>query len=154
MLPNVPYFPIVYYGLLRLGAIVVPMNVLLKQREVAFYLGDSEAKAIFAWHGFGADAQAGAEAAGAACTLVKPGEFEHLVVGADPLETVADVADDDTAVILYTSGTTGTPKGAELTHANLRPQRRDLASACSRSAATTCCSARSRCSTPSARPAR
>jgi long-chain acyl-CoA synthetase len=119
MLPNVPYFPIVYYGLLRLGAIVVPMNVLLKQREVAFYLGDSQAKAIFAWHGFAADAQAGAEAAGAACTLVKPGEFEQLVGAADPLVAVAEVADADTAVILYTSGTTGTPKGAELTHANL-----------------------------------
>src|SRR5205085_1515143 len=57
MLPNVPCFPIVYYGVLRLGAIVVPMNVLLKQREVAFYLSDSEAKAIFAWHGFAADAR-------------------------------------------------------------------------------------------------
>src|SRR5437763_15452120 len=48
MLPNVPYFAVVYYGILRLGAVVVPMNVLLKGREVAFYLRDSEAKAVFA----------------------------------------------------------------------------------------------------------
>jgi long-chain acyl-CoA synthetase len=119
MLPNVPYFPIVYYGILRLGAIVVPMNVLLKQREVAFYLGDSQAKAIFAWHGFAEDAEAGAATAGTACTLVKPGEFEQLAFAASPIDDVAEVAPEDTAVILYTSGTTGTPKGAELTHDNL-----------------------------------
>ena len=119
MLPNVPYFPIVYFGILRLGAVVVPMNVLLKQREVAFYLGDSEAKALFAWHGFAADARAGADAAGTACTLVTPGDFEQLVVAATPVDEVAEVDPGDTAVILYTSGTTGTPKGAELTHANL-----------------------------------
>ena len=52
MLPNVPYFPAIYYGILRAGAIVVPMNVLLKEREVAYYLGDSGAKLLFAWHGF------------------------------------------------------------------------------------------------------
>jgi long-chain acyl-CoA synthetase len=119
MLPNVPYFPVVYYGVLRAGGIVVPMNVLLRKREVAFYLEDSGAKLLFAWDGFAADAQAGAEQAGAECILVKVGEFEHEVGAAQPITEVADVDDDATAVILYTSGTTGTPKGAELTHANL-----------------------------------
>src|SRR5215475_6656656 len=42
MLPNVPYFAIVYYGVLRAGGIVVPMNVLLKGREVRFYLEDPD----------------------------------------------------------------------------------------------------------------
>jgi long-chain acyl-CoA synthetase len=119
MLPNVPYFPVVYYGVLRAGGVVVPMNVLLRKREVAFYLEDSWAKLLFAWEGFAEDAQAGAEQAGAECILVKVGEFEHQVGAAQPITEVADVGDDDTAVILYTSGTTGTPKGAELTHANL-----------------------------------
>src|SRR5690242_12737684 len=65
MLPNVPHFPIVYYGILRAGGVVVPMNVLLKEREVAFYLNDPEAKVLFAWHGFEEAARLGAEEAGA-----------------------------------------------------------------------------------------
>ena len=119
MLPNVPYFPIVYYGILRLGAVVVPMNVLLKRREVGYYLSDPGAELLFAWHGFADDAEEGAREAGAELVLVVPDEFENLVGGAKPMADVADRAADDTAVILYTSGTTGTPKGAELTHANL-----------------------------------
>jgi long-chain acyl-CoA synthetase len=117
MLPNVPYFAAVYYGALRAGATVVPMNVLLKDREVAFYLGDSAASVLFAWHGFAEAAHAGTEKAGADCVLVEPGAFEQLLGRADGVSDVACRAEDDVAVLLYTSGTA---KGVELTHGHLR----------------------------------
>src|SRR5213080_466678 len=74
-LPNVPYFPVVYFGALRLGAVVVPMNPLLKGREVAYHLSDSGAKVIVAWHGFADAARTGAEEAGAEAVIASPGEF-------------------------------------------------------------------------------
>ncbi|MGE0066174.1 MAG: long-chain fatty acid--CoA ligase [Solirubrobacterales bacterium] len=119
MLPNVPEFPIAYYGALRAGAVVVPMNVLLKRREIAFYLSDSGAELLLAWHGFAAEARAGAEEAGAELVEVEPASFDQLLAAHEPTMPLTETEAEDTAVILYTSGTTGKPKGAELTHSNL-----------------------------------
>ena len=112
MLPNVPPFASIYYGILRLGAVVVPMNVLLKERETSFYLGDPGAQAVFAWQDFADAAGAGARDAGAELIVVAPGEFQALLGAATPFEEVAAREESDTAVILYTSGTTGTPRRA------------------------------------------
>ncbi|MCD2107137.1 long-chain fatty acid--CoA ligase [Rhodococcus erythropolis] len=120
MLPNVSHFAIIYYGILRAGGVVVPMNVLLKEREIAYHLADSGAHTLFVWPDFAAAAHAGTAETGAECLVTHPGEFERLLGSADPFRTVVGRDDGDTAIILYTSGTTGSPKGAELTHANVR----------------------------------
>jgi long-chain acyl-CoA synthetase len=119
MLPNVPHWAVLYYGILRAGAVAVPMNPLLKEREVAHCLGDSGAQLLFVWHGFLDEAQAGAKLVGADTVAVDPGTFPGLLRSCTPVDGVAVREPDDTAVVLYTSGTTGQPKGAELTHANL-----------------------------------
>ena len=118
MLANVPAFAILYFAILRAGGIAVPMNPLLKAREVEFYLTDSGARLIFVGAASAEEVAKGAEPAGAEVVVVS-GDAAELIEGREPLPDVVDRADDDTAVILYTSGTTGRPKGAELTHHNL-----------------------------------
>jgi long-chain acyl-CoA synthetase len=119
MLPNVPEFATIYYGVLRAGGVVVPMNPLLKEREVEYYVMDSGARFVFAWQDLPGDAADPAQAAGTVVIKVAPDEFDRTISTFEPEPSIASRAADDTAVILYTSGTTGRPKGAELTHANL-----------------------------------
>jgi long-chain acyl-CoA synthetase len=119
MLPNTPAFAIAFYGIMYRGGVAVPMNPLLKAREVAFYLSNSEAKALFAAPPTAKEAVSGAEETGAQCWIVDDAELAQLI--ADLPEQGAPVQrnHDDTAVILHTSGTTGKPKGAMLTHDGL-----------------------------------
>src|ERR1700684_2306049 len=79
MLPNVPAFAVVYYGVLRAGGVVVPMNPLLKGREVEYYVHDSAARFLFAWHEVPHATTDAARAAGAALIEVAPGECEQSI---------------------------------------------------------------------------
>ncbi|MFE5704195.1 long-chain fatty acid--CoA ligase [Rhodococcus koreensis] len=119
MLPNTPAFALAFYGILRSGAIAVPMNPLLKSREIEFYLSNTGATALFATPAFAAEATAAAAAAGAKCWLVHDADLVRLTADLPEQVSPVDRADTDTAVVLHTSGTTGKPKGAELTHGGL-----------------------------------
>ncbi len=120
-IPNILEFPIVYYGILKAGAVAVPLNTMLKRAEVAYHLTDSSARAYFfageylpddAWLAFDdvSTCEYSAEITDLADDILSGYSGEEVLV---PTEAT------DTAVVLYTSGTTGKPKGAELTHANL-----------------------------------
>ncbi|MEU7364533.1 long-chain fatty acid--CoA ligase [Streptomyces hygroscopicus] len=120
MLPNIPEFVVLYYGALRAGAIVVPLNPLLKKRETAYHLTDSGATLLFEWHRAPGEGAQGAVIAGVRRIAVEPSSFATLLAGLEPVTGVSPTADDEVAVLLYTSGTTGKPKGAALTHGGLR----------------------------------
>jgi long-chain acyl-CoA synthetase len=120
ILPNVPAFPVVFFGILLAGGIVVPMNPLLKSGEIDFFFTDSGAKIAFVWPDFVDEATKGAVNAGTRIIECGPvGPVEGALTGGSPIAEATERADDDTAIILYTSGTTGRPKGAELTHSNV-----------------------------------
>ncbi len=120
MLPNSPAFAVVFYGIMHRGAIAVPMNPLLKQREVEYYLSNTGATALFGTPAFAEAAIEGAAAAGSQTWLVDDASLADLIAGLPEQAAPVPRADDDTAVVLHTSGTTGKPKGAELTHGGLR----------------------------------
>ncbi len=137
MLPNIPEFPIAYFGVLKLGATVVPVNTMFKEMELQYILEDSRAKAIIAWEPaisevlkalpqspdcrncivVGDDGSRQSVDIGTA--ELRCATLQDITKAASPNFTSRRTRETDTAVILYTSGTTGRSKGAELTHFNM-----------------------------------
>jgi len=135
--PNLPQFPILYFGIIKAGAVVVPLNVLLKKDEIEYHLHDSDAKAYFCFAGT-PDFPLGTIGY-AAFNAIKACEHFFMIMpktgmrsSIEGVQTLDDLKGgqssqfeihqsnaEDTCVIIYTSGTTGKPKGAELTHSNL-----------------------------------
>ena len=122
LVPNVPEFTIAYFGVLYAGAAVVPINVLAAAPEVTYFLQDASANLLIAHPLFEAPAREGAKGAGVPLLIAGggagPDTLEEMIAS-EPVDMLALTSADDTAVILYTSGTTGKPKGAELSHSNL-----------------------------------
>lgn len=136
--PNIIEFPIIYFGILKMGGVVVPLSILLKKNEVLFFLKNSQTKMFFVYQG-NKDLPIFKESASLIkhdkslpkLILIENNDLEKIL----PSELITTYNSflknkseslefhpsdpSDTAVIIYTSGTTGDPKGAELTHSNL-----------------------------------
>lgn len=127
LIHNIPLYPEAYYGILKAGGIVVPMNVLYKAGEVAYIMRDSGAKALLTFAPFAPVAMAAAAEAPelkhviVAAPVEVPGTLSWAKTFGDAPSTPPDVTvnENDLAVFSYTSGTTGRPKGAMLSHGNL-----------------------------------
>ncbi|MCU1594312.1 MAG: AMP-dependent synthetase, partial [Frankiales bacterium] len=125
LIPNTPHFPLAYFGTLALGAVAVPVHALLNASEIEYVLSDSGAKALICAAPLLGEGAKGAELAGVPVLAVMDGgdasveRIDELALAATPIEGFVQRDPADTAVILYTSGTTGKPKGAELTHLNV-----------------------------------
>jgi len=125
LLPNTPHFPLAYFGTLALGGVAVPVHALLKAEEIQYVLEDSGATVLVCAAPLLGEGAKGAELAGVPVLAVMDGgdatirRIDTEALSAAPIEAVVPREPDDTAVILYTSGTTGQPKGAEISHLNV-----------------------------------
>jgi long-chain acyl-CoA synthetase len=125
LLPNTPHFPLSYFGVLALGAVAVPVHALLKAEEIEYVLRDSGARTLICAAPLLGEGAKGAELAGVPVLAVMDSDttvdrIDELAAAASPIDTVVPREPGDTAVVLYTSGTTGKPKGAMITHLNVQ----------------------------------
>ena len=121
-LPNVEEFIVAYFAVQRIGAIVVPLNVKLTTEELAYVLNHSDAEALIAHEMLFETVKP----LKSPSILIKTGEasgiwksFETLIQNANDKPIICDLKEDDESTILYTSGTTGNPKGVLFSYRNI-----------------------------------
>lgn len=130
MLPNIPQFVICYFALLKLGVWVIPVNTMFKEGEIGYLLEDSEAKGIIAVERYKTQVQKAVQNLEFCHIVIFLGDnipnwaydLTKLIASSNPMFEDTEIDSNDTAVVLYTSGTTGRPKGAELSHKNILAQ--------------------------------
>ena len=127
MMPNIPHFPIAYFALMKIGAVVVSLSIYEKSEELHHQLEDAEVKGVVYWDGFRSEIREAIHDMPQCNKLVsltetpEAGEvrLQYLIENNSPLEESPFIDPDETAIIIYTAGTTGRPKGAELSHSNI-----------------------------------
>ncbi len=130
--PNVPVFSVAYFGCHYAACPVIPVNVLLAADEIAYLLDDANVAALVVWERLLPQAQEALTKSSRAVQLIvakadpddvsaPPGahNLTALLAASQAVTDLPATTAEDTAVVLYTSGTTGRPKGAELTHFNM-----------------------------------
>jgi long-chain acyl-CoA synthetase len=122
-LPNIPEFVVSYLAILKIGAIAVSLNVMLKKNEVQFILNDCSAKVLITTELLSENVPI-SELPELNHILIAEGKSDinslhHLIANASPDARAVEMDRNDPAAIIYTSGTTGFPKGAALSHGNV-----------------------------------
>ena len=125
MLPNVPHFIISYYSILELGAVVVPINIMFKEKDIAYQLSDSGAKIFITWTGFMSHVLPAVQASPSVKETLFLGDqiprgtksLTQIIAASRPFQEQVESGADDLGVINYTSGVADVALGAELTHA-------------------------------------
>jgi long-chain acyl-CoA synthetase len=130
LLPNSPHFVIAYFATLGLGAVAVPINIQHKAREIGWQVESTEAKVVIGWSKFRAEAEKAVAHLESVAHRIYLGDeipegtesLTDLLTSGEPIDSDPEIREEDPAIVLYTAGVSGKPRGVELSHGNLVAQ--------------------------------